>query len=135
MEYLLSLVGKDQKTITEVIKELAVNSEKVNALEKEDSDLHIELEESKEEIHYLKNKLNQKYDMIEDLERELDKNEEKFEEAKKRIISKEKELDEMEKVIAEQVEENNIVRDNNLSMVSQIAEHLRMEKKIYIQIK
>jgi predicted RNase H-like nuclease (RuvC/YqgF family) len=101
MEYILSLVGKDQETITEAIKNLAENAEKVKKLEMENSDLHIELEESKEEIHYLKNKLNQKYDLVEDLEHELDKNEEKFEEAKKGIISKENELDELEKVIAE----------------------------------
>ena len=99
MEYLLSLVGKDQETITEAIKDLAENAEKVKKLEMENSDLHIELEESKEEIHYLKNKLNQKYDLVEDLEHELDKNEEKFEEAKKGIISKENELDELEKLL------------------------------------
>ena len=56
MEYLVSLVGKDQDTITEAIKELAENSVKVKALEKENCDLHNELDESKEEIHYLKNK-------------------------------------------------------------------------------
>jgi hypothetical protein len=34
MEYLLSLVGKDQETITEAIEELAENSVKVKALVK-----------------------------------------------------------------------------------------------------
>ena len=47
MDYLFSLVGKDQETITEAIKELAENSEKVKALGKENGDLHSELEESK----------------------------------------------------------------------------------------
>ena len=43
IDYLLSLVGKDQETIKEAIKELAENSEKFKALENENSDLHIEL--------------------------------------------------------------------------------------------
>ena len=43
MDYLLSLVGKDQETITEAIKEIAENSEKFKALENENRDLHIEL--------------------------------------------------------------------------------------------
>ena len=59
-------------------KELAENSEKVKALEKENGDLHSEQEESKDEVHYLKNKLNQKYDMLDDLEHDLDKKEEKL---------------------------------------------------------
>ena len=78
MDYLLSLVGKDQETITEAIKELAENSGKIKTIEKENKDLLGELEESKEEIHYLKNKLNQKYDLIDDLEHDLDRHEEKF---------------------------------------------------------
>ena len=43
MDYLLSLVGKDQEIITEAIKELAENCEKVKALEKENGDMHSEL--------------------------------------------------------------------------------------------
>ena len=70
MEYLLSLVGKDQEKITEAIKYLAENSVKVKALEKENGDLLNELDESKEEIHYLTNKL----DLIEDMEHEIEKN-------------------------------------------------------------
>ena len=34
MDYLMSLVGKDQETITEAIKDLAANYEKVKAMEK-----------------------------------------------------------------------------------------------------
>ena len=74
----MSLVGKDQETTTEATKELAENSEKVKALEKENGDLHSEQEESKDEVHYLKNKLNQKYDMLDDLEHDLEKKEEKL---------------------------------------------------------
>ena len=35
MDYMLSLVGKDQDTIVEAIKELAENSEKLKLQEKE----------------------------------------------------------------------------------------------------
>ena len=36
-------------------------------------------------------------------------------------------------LISEQVEEINFLRDNNLSMVNQIAENITMEKKIKVQ--
>ena len=42
MEYLLSLVGKDQDTITEAIKEMAENVEQVKNQEKEMDELHNE---------------------------------------------------------------------------------------------
>ena len=73
MDYLLSLVGQDQDTIVEAIKDLAENKERVMKQENEINDLQSELEEHKEEIHYLKNKLDQKYDTIEDLEYDLTK--------------------------------------------------------------
>ena len=44
-------------------------------------------------------------------------------------------MDELQEFITKQVEEINILRDNNLSMVSQISENLRMEKQIDIQNK
>ena len=36
-------------------------------------------------------------------------------------------------LISEQVEEIDVLRDNNLSMVNQIAENITMEKKIKVQ--
>ena len=39
----------------------------------------------------------------------------------------------MERFISEQVAENNVLRDNNQSMVSQISENIQMEKKLNIQ--
>ena len=39
----------------------------------------------------------------------------------------------LEKLISEQVDEINILRDNNQSMVSQISENLMMEKRIGVQ--
>jgi chromosome segregation ATPase len=71
MDYLLSLVGQDQDTITEAIKVLAENAEKVKVQDKEIGDLNLELEEAKEEIHHLKKKVDKKYDVIEDLEHEI----------------------------------------------------------------
>ena len=47
IEYLMSLVGKDQDTITEAIKELSENSEKVKKQEKEIDDMQSELVEAK----------------------------------------------------------------------------------------
>ena len=88
MEYLKSLVGQDHDTIVEAIKDLAENKERVIKQEKEINDLHLELEEHREEIHYLKNKLDQKYDTIEDLEYDLEQIEEKLKDAKKEANEK-----------------------------------------------
>ena len=69
MDYLLSLVGKDQDTIVDAIKDLAANAEKVKGLENEINKLSNELEKDKEEIHYLKSKLDQKYDLVDEMEK------------------------------------------------------------------
>ena len=57
---------------------LSLNAEQVKIQEKEIIDIHKELDESKEEIHYLNNKLNQKYDIIEDMGNDLENIEEKY---------------------------------------------------------
>ena len=129
MDYLLSLVGKDQDTIVDAIKDLAANAEKVKGLENEINKLSNELEKDKEEIHYLKSKLDQKYDLIDDMENELDQIERKFKETKNNLELKEVDLNRLEMLITEQVEEINILRDNNLSMVGQTAENIPMEKR------
>ena len=135
MDYLMSLVGKDQDTITEAIKELAENADKVKAQEKEISDMHSELDKAKENIHFLKNKLDQKYDVIEDLEHDLDQIEEKSRMTKKELESKQNEFEQLENFTSERLEEIEILRDNNQSMISQISENVRMENKINIQDK
>ena len=66
MDYLSSLVGKD------AIKDLAASAEKVKAQENEINELSNELEKDKEEILYLKSKLDQMYDIIDNMENELD---------------------------------------------------------------
>ena len=133
MDYLQSLVGKDEETIVDAIKEMAENVEKVQVQAKEIDELNNKLEDNKEEIHYLKRKVDQKYDIIEDVEDELDKMEQKYEDAKKQLELKEKDINALEMLISEQVEEINILRDNNQSMVSQIGENIRMEKKMKVQ--
>jgi chromosome segregation ATPase len=133
MDYLQSLVGKDEETIVDAIKEMAENVEKVQVQAKEIDELNNKLEDNKEEIHYLKRKVDQKYDIIEDVENELDKMEQKYEDAKKQLELKEKDINALEMLISEQVEEINILRDNNQSMVSQIGENIRMEKKMKVQ--
>ena len=135
MDYLLSLVGQDQDTITEAIKELAENGQKVKFQEKEIDDLKNEVDEAREQIHYLNKKIDQKYDVIDDLEHDLDKVDEKFNITKKELESKENEYKELEKFASEKLEEIEILRDNNLSMVSQISENVRMEEKLKIQNK
>ena len=90
MDYLLSLVGKDQETITEAIKELAENTKKVKMPEKEIDDLQSEFVVAKEEIHYLHNKLDTEQDMIEDMEHDLDEYEKKSKEAQEILVIKEK---------------------------------------------
>ena len=130
MDYLLSLVGKDQETITEAITELAENAEKVKLQEKQIDDLKSEIDESKDEICYLKKKLDQKYDIIEDMENEIENNEEKYREVNKELGLAERKLKSLENLISEQVEEINILQDNNQSTISQISENVMMEKKI-----
>ena len=130
MDYLLSLVGKDQETITEAITELAENAEKVKLQEKQIDDLKSEIDESKDEICYLKKKLDQKYDIIEDMENEIENNEEKYREVNKELGLAERKLKSLENLITEQVEEINILQDNNQSTISQISENVMMEKKI-----
>ena len=117
MDYLLSLVGKDQDTIVDAIKDLAENAEKVKAQELEIKELINKLDEDKEEKHYLKNKLDQKYDMIDDMENELEQMERKCKETKKNLELRETDLKKLEVLIHEQVEEINILRDNNQSLI------------------
>ena len=45
------------------------------------------MEDNKEEIHYLRRKVDQKYDIIEDVENELDTMEQKYEDAMKHDLN------------------------------------------------
>ena len=130
---MLSLVGKDQETITKAIKELAENSEKVKLQETQIKELDDKNDEFKEEVHYLWNKLDLKRDIIEDLENEMERKVVEMNELRNDLDSKEKGLDLLEKFIKDRVEEINTLRDNNQSMVSQISENIMMERKINIQ--
>ena len=59
--------------------------------EKEIVDLQNEVDEAKEEIHYLKKKLDQKYDVIDDLEHDIEQIEKKQNITKKELECKENE--------------------------------------------
>ena len=135
MDYLLSLVGKDQETITNAIKDLAENAEKVKLQELEITYLHDKVDEHKEEVHYLKNKLNMKRDIIDDLEHEMEKKDIQIDSINEDLRVKDKELNEFEKHLSKQIQEINILNDNNQSMVTQISENVLMEKKLEIQSK
>ena len=52
-------------------------------------------------MHYLKNKLNQIYDIIDDMEQEIDNIDDKYKEAKKEVEMKAKELNELKKLISD----------------------------------
>jgi chromosome segregation ATPase len=135
MDYLLSLVGKDEETILEAMKEMVENVDKVKNKEKEIYELNDRLEDHTEEIHFLRNKLDQKRNVIEDMENELEKIDEKYKKAKDDLKVKDRECNVLEKLIGEQVEEINILRENNQSMVLQIFENVMMENKINVQNK
>ena len=66
-------VGKDQDTIVDTIKEMAENRDKAKLQEKEIEKLDKDLDENKEEVHYLRNKWEYKRDMIDDLEDKIKK--------------------------------------------------------------
>ena len=108
--------------------------EEIVELQKQEIDsLKEDLEKLKEENYGLKNKLENKRDIIEDMEYDLDNSEKKYENVKMEMETKERELDELEKLFSNQVEEIVILRDNNFTMINQITENVRMEKKIEIQ--
>ena len=116
METLMrSLLGEDQEFVVEQLKEMMKNEEVVEILNKEIDDL-------KEENHYLKNKMENKRNIIEDMESEVDKYERKFEDAKRAVILKEIEIDELERFVSQQAQEINILKDNNHSMTKKISE-------------
>ena len=128
-----SLLGKDEANVFDRLQSLIRKGEHFDALERDVEKIEKELDESKEENHYLNNKLDYKRDLIEDMEIELNKYERQVEEAKSEIELKEKELKDFEACVGKQVEEINVLRDNCQSMISQISENILMEKKIEVQ--
>ena len=102
MDYLLSLVGKDEETILDAMKEMVENVDKVKNKEKEIDELNNKLEDHTEEIYYLRNKLDQKRNVIEEMENESEKIDEKYKKAKDDLKFKDKERNLLEKLIGEQ---------------------------------
>ena len=80
MDYLLSMVEKDQDTIVEVIKELAKYADKVKIQEEKINDQQSELEDNKEvieerdrllkEIPYIEKENKDKVELLENIEKE-----------------------------------------------------------------
>ena len=128
-----SMLGRNEEFVLEKLQSLIENEEKVKSQESDINKLENELEKSKQEIHHLMNKLDTKCDVIDDLEYDVDEFEKKYEDAQKNVLLKEKELNELKIFLSEHIEKMNILRDNNQSMVSQIGENLKMEKKIAVQ--
>ena len=134
------MLGKGEGHVLETLQSLIKKGEKCDAFEEEIDDIKSDLEISKEENYYLKNKLETKRDIIDDMEIELEKYENKLKDALKKIDIQNKELEikEMdleafEVFVKKQVDEINILADNNQSMVKQISENIMMEKCIDIQ--
>ena len=101
MEYLLSLVGKDEETIAEAIKEMGDNVEKCKVQEKEINKLHNEMDDKKKEIKNRRNKVDQEYDIIEDMEKELDQVDQQYKKAKDEIKYQNNEQANNERMISE----------------------------------
>ena len=80
MDYLLSLVGKDQDTIIDAIKELAKHADKVKIQEEKINDQQSELEDNKEviddrdrllkEIPHIEKENKDKVELLENIEKE-----------------------------------------------------------------
>ena len=134
MEALIeSMLGRDENFILEKLQSLIKSEETVKDQRKEMEILYSDLENYREDNHYLKNKLDNKRDIIDDMEVELDRFETNFKDAKKAVVLKEIEIDDLERCVAQQLQEISVLKENNDSMVNQISENIQMEKKISIQ--
>ena len=141
MESLMrSMLGRDEEFVVDRLHSLMKNEEKVVSQKEEIDSLNTDLENIKEENHVLKNKLDTKRDIIDDMEFELENFEkkqkglkDKMELNEKELIKKETDLVAFEQFVTKQVEEINILKDNNQSMIKQISENVLMEKQINIQ--
>ena len=77
-----SMLGKNEQHIVATLQSLIKDGENFKAQEEIVKKLESELEESKEEIHYLKNKVEHKRDVIDDLEHDLEMYEKQNKESK-----------------------------------------------------
>ena len=124
------------------MQSLVEKAERFDVQEEDIDNLKNDIEKLREENYYLKNKLDTKRDIIEDMESDLDIYEKKIKDAEKNIelkenelIKKETDLEAFEVFVKRQVEEIDILKDNNQSMIRQISENVIMERKISIQNK
>ena len=135
-----SMLGKNETYVLETFQSLVKKGEEFDVIKEQMEHLKSDLDNSEDEVHYLKSKLGTKRDIIDDMEIELNGLDSKLKDARKVIGTQEKELETKEKdliafeaCVTEQVKEINILKDNNYSMVKQISDNVIMEKKIDIQ--
>ena len=138
-----SLVGKDEVFIVEKLHCMVRNEERVKVQDDIIKNLESEIDDSKEEIHFLKTKLDQKYDIIDDMERELNKFDDLEKETRKKddiikslqygIASKLTMIDDLMLIRKENEEESNklnnkICIQNNV--IKELKESLKENDKI-----
>ena len=118
MDYLMSLLGKDQETVVEALKTLAENGERLKVTEKELEEVKIEIEDLKDEnqqnqkkIKDLKDDLHYERNFNEDLETDLKKAERQVDIFKHGIgINKDSIIDGLDKILKEKGDEMNKLR-------------------------
>ena len=91
--------------------------------------------QNEKEIKDLKSEQNNEREINDEMEKDLDKKDELIKHLEIELTSKEKTIDDLEVFVRERVDEINHLRENNVSLGEQIAEGIKMEKKIEIQSK
>ena len=115
MDYFMSLVGKDQETITQAIKDLAENFEKVKLQENKIENLDAENDALKEEVYDLRNKLKYEREMNNELGEDIKRKELEIEHMEKYMSNKVN----LEKAPKEKAEEVDNLRDKCESLSNQ----------------
>ena len=128
----MSLVGKDQETITQAIKDLAENFEKVKIQEKKIENLIDENDNLKEENYNLNNKLKYERENNNDLEEDLKRKVGEFEELRKCVENNDHNVKKLDIAIKEREEEIDYLKEIQANQVGK--EHV-LEKEIESQRK
>ena len=135
MDYLLSLVGEDQETITQAIRDLAENFEKVKLQDKKIEKLNDDNDELKEEIYHSRNKLKYEREINNDLEEDLKRKDSEIEDLKKCVENRDDTVKKLDIAMKEREEEIDYLKVNCDSLANQVGKELVLEKKVEIQSK
>ena len=84
-------------------------------------------------INDLKSELKKEREINADLEQQLNCKESEVEHLEKCMKTKEVIINDLENIVKERVEEISVLRENNISLGTQIAEAINLEKKVTIQ--